>query len=192
MILDGFEDRPMAPELVKAFIAEFHAEINRQRADQDAVLDLERHELDRIGRKHAGLVDVIAEDLRTEGLLEKLEVLESRKLELAVDIANSPGPRPRPHPNLAELYRLKVANLGDALGQPETRSEALDIPRSVISAVVVSPTGGGFEIELSGDNTNMIKLPEGSSIDRHRSSVKLVAGTYNNHARNMGELRIIA
>ena len=42
--------------------------------------------------------------------------------------------------------------------------------------VVISPTEGGFEIELSGDITNMIKLPEGSSIDRHKSSVKVVAG----------------
>jgi tyrosyl-tRNA synthetase len=49
--------------------------------------------------------------------------------------------------------------------------------RSLIDVVVLKPVDRGFEIELVGDITKMIELPEGSSdLRSHASSVKVVAG----------------
>jgi site-specific DNA recombinase len=86
---------------------------------------------------------------------------------------------PRLHPNLAELYRNKVANLQDALADPATQMEALEILRGLIERVSVRTDEKGFEIELIGEIANMVRLSAGSESlgkEPYRSSVKVVAG----------------
>src|SRR5262249_29996265 len=83
LILDGLKSRLMAPERVKEFIAEFHREINRQRRDREIEHGLRRRELEDVSRKIDGLINAIADGLRTPGLKSKLEELEARKHELA-------------------------------------------------------------------------------------------------------------
>ena len=70
------------------------------------------------------------------GLQAKLDELESRKTALEAKLAAAPPPAPRLHPNLAELYRRKVADLQTALADPNTQTEALEIPRGLIERVV--------------------------------------------------------
>jgi uncharacterized small protein (DUF1192 family) len=77
-------DNLMHPDLVAEFIKEFHAEVNRRRHPAELSFALKQRELDE---------------------------LEQRKAALEAEIANAPAPAPRLHPNLAELYREKVANL---------------------------------------------------------------------------------
>ena len=84
LILDALKDNLMHPDLVAEFIKEFHAEVNRRRHPAELSFALKQHELDE---------------------------LEQRKAALEAEIANAPAPAPRLHPNLAELYREKVANL---------------------------------------------------------------------------------
>jgi hypothetical protein len=83
------------------------------------------------------------------------------------------------HPNLAEVYRRKVENLQEALRDPSTHSEALDILRGLVDRVVVTPADRGFTIELIGAIAHMIKLSAGSESltkEPYLSSVKVVAG----------------
>jgi hypothetical protein len=96
----------------------------------------------------------------------------------------APTPAPRLHPNLAEIYRQKVGNLANALVDPGTRTEALDIMRGLIERVAVRPAAGGFEIELVGEIANMVRLSaDADSLARepYRSSVKVVAAMRNQH-----------
>src|SRR5262249_28069967 len=127
LILDALKERLMAPELVKEFIAEYHAEINRQLHAAELEVSLGRRELEEVNRKLAGLVEAIADGLRAPRLQGRLDELERRKVALTARIAAAPAPAPRLHPNLAELYRQKVANLSAALTDPATRVEALEI-----------------------------------------------------------------
>jgi hypothetical protein len=53
------------------------------------------------------------------------------------------------HPNLAEIYRGKVADLQAALAEPATQTEALEMLRGLIERVVLHPAETGFEIELT-------------------------------------------
>jgi site-specific DNA recombinase len=128
LILDGLKDRLMAPELVKEFIAEFHREVNRQSRNREADQGLQQREFDDVNRKLRGLIEAIAEGLRGPGLQAKLDELEQRKVTLEAKLAAMPPPAPRLHPNLAELYRRKVADLQSALADPESRSEAARDP----------------------------------------------------------------
>jgi DNA invertase Pin-like site-specific DNA recombinase len=182
LILDALKDNLMHPDLVAEFIKEFHAEVNRQRRDSDRNLSSKRRELDDVRRKLDGLIEAIADGLRAPGLQSKLDELEKRKVVLEADITSAPAAAPRLHPNLAEVYRHKVANLQGALADPATQTEALEILRGLIERVVVHPAENGFAIELIGEIANMVKLSAGAeslSREPYRSSVKVVAGERN-------------
>jgi hypothetical protein len=58
--------------------------------------------------------------------------------------AAAPPPAPRLHPNLAEVYRRKVADLQTALADPKTQTEALEILRGLIERVVLHPASGNL------------------------------------------------
>ena len=130
-------------------------------------------------RKLDGLVDAIADGLRAPDLQRRLDELGARKKELEVRL-DAPALSPvRLHPNLADLYRQKVTELHAALDDPELRTEALDLIRSLIERVEFCPAKDGVRIELVGEIANMVRLsagPQSLGSTVERSSVKVVAG----------------
>src|SRR5262249_55814681 len=127
-ILDGLRHRLMAPELFKAFCEEFHREVNRLRMEESAGLESRRSELARIERRIARLVELIMEDdAPVRALKEELRALERRQSELTQDLARASAPPPLIHPNLAEVYRQKVAKMHESLRNPATRDEAFEV-----------------------------------------------------------------
>ena len=133
-------------------------------------------------RRLDGLIDAIADGLRTPGLKQKLETLEERKTALETQLAAVPPPAPRLHPNLAELYRRKVTELENALSDPGSRDEALTILRGLIERVDLHLSDDGFDVDFHGEIANLIALPSPSrraNIDHYRVSAKRVAGARN-------------
>ncbi|TVR08229.1 MAG: hypothetical protein EA385_10485, partial [Salinarimonadaceae bacterium] len=65
------------------------------------------------------------------------------------------APRPAPiavHPNLAEIYRRRVAEFETLLVDPELRDEAMELIRSMIEAIELSPDEDGWmALLLRGD-----------------------------------------
>jgi site-specific DNA recombinase len=179
LILDALKHNLMHPDFVAEFIREFHAELNRQRRDAELTINFKRRELEETCRKLDGLIEAIADGFRAPGLQAKLDKLEQTKARLQCEIEGAPAPSTRLHPNLAELYRKKVASLQDALVDPVTKTEALEILRSLINRVSVSAGETGFTIELVGEIANMVRLSAGAESlgnEPYRSSVKVVAG----------------
>ncbi|MGE3934297.1 MAG: recombinase zinc beta ribbon domain-containing protein [Rhodospirillaceae bacterium] len=188
LILEALKQNLLQPEYVQEFIREFHAEFNRLSRENEATAELKRRQLDTIGRKLDGLVDAIAEGLRTPGLKAKLEELEAAKSHLEAEIAKAPAPSVRLHPSLAEMYRRKVEGLHDALNEPASRTEAIEVLRTLVDRVVLRPLEKGMEVELIGEIANMVALgadlaenakaaPDGTAVpSTFRSSVKVVAG----------------
>jgi DNA invertase Pin-like site-specific DNA recombinase len=162
LILDALKHNLMHPNLVVEFIREFHAEINRQRHNAELSHGLKRRELEETRRKLDGLIEAIADGFRAPGLQGRLDELEQRKARLESEIDAAPTAAPRLHPNLAELYRKKVASLQDALADPATQMEALEILRGLIERVDVSAHEKGFSIELVGEIANMVRLCAGA------------------------------
>ena len=179
LILSALKDNLMRPELVKEFIVEFTKETNRHRHEIELEQEAKHKELANVTRRLNGLIDAIADGLRTPGLKARLDEMERCKAVLEQSLSTAPPPAPRLHPNLAELYRRKVENLHEALADPATRVEANDILRGLVERVVMRPIDKGFEVELVGEIANMVKLPaDAGSFDHDpfRSSVKVVAG----------------
>jgi site-specific DNA recombinase len=135
-----------------------------------------------VARRLDGLIEAIADGLRTPGLKDKLEQLERRKAALVIDVNSEPPPAPLLHPNLAELYRRQVSELGKALQEPSLRDEALKLLRSLVESVDLYPVEQGFEIDFKGQIANMITLPaprRTGNADKFEISVNRVAGERN-------------
>jgi hypothetical protein len=181
-ILDTLKHHLMHPDLVKEFIAEFTKEVNRQQRTQEVAIDRKRRELTETTTRLDGLIDAIADGLRTPGLKQKLDDLEQRKAILEREIAGEALPAPRLHPNLAELYRRKVAELAVALEDPTLRDEALGILRGLVERVDIHPIADGFDIDFVGEIVRMVALPalnERGNLEKFRVSAKRVAGARN-------------
>jgi hypothetical protein len=158
VILDALRLRLMQPDLVAEFAEAYQQEVNRQRAGADAARERTVRELTQVKRKLAGLVDAISCGLRAPSLQQTLDDLEKRRAELTKQLAEAPAPLPRLHPNLAEVYRRKVAELGAALRDPAHGTEALTILRSLIDRVTLRPADDHFDIELEGALAGMLML----------------------------------
>jgi site-specific DNA recombinase len=189
LILDALRHNLMRPELVAEFVRAFNEETNRARHAAELQVEARRRELGEVARKLDGLIEAMAEGFRAPGLQAKLDALESRKAMLTQELAEAEAPAPRLHPSLAELYARQVAALHEALADPATRDEALEITRGLIERVRVKPgeARGSFELELEGEIAAMVELaqgpernkaaPDGAAVrDAFRRSVKVVAG----------------
>jgi len=64
------------------------------------------------------------------------------------------------HPNLAELWRRRVAELEQLPADPEPGTEAMDLIRSIITQIKVTPQTGaaGVDLEPSDDVTRILHL----------------------------------
>jgi len=110
-----------------------------------------------------------------------MENLERRKKTLEDDLARAPEPMPALHPNIAEVYRAKVADLAEALNAPEIRQEASEALRSLIEEVRLVPEDGTLKIELFGELSALFALGQSRKRKHPRSGdpgvqITLVAG----------------
>ena len=189
LVIKALQRNLMKPDLVKEFVAAANEEFNRGSAKARAERDVMEAKFIKVDKQINSLVEAIADGLRGSSIQAKLEMLEADRADLEAKLAE-PSPSPiRLMPNLADLYRQKVATLHESLVQDDTRTEALEIIRSLIDKVVVhEEQGGPPSVELIGDIAHMIEVamegPETQKTtrkgvvlsDREQSSVVVVAG----------------
>ena len=123
-------------------------------------------------------------------LKDELLALEARQETLQTELTVEPDPAPLIHPNLAEVYRRKVAALHDALAGTGTRAEAFEAIRSLISAIVLTPENGELKTDLQGDIAHILTLTSESKKpaalgDGLIEQVKVVAGARNHLYRTL-------
>jgi hypothetical protein len=83
---------------------------------------------------------------------EKLHAREARQEQFEADLAAAPEARqPLLHPNLAEVYRRKVAVLAEALAEDAMQDEAFELIRALIDNIVLVPEGEELGIEIHGE-----------------------------------------
>jgi site-specific DNA recombinase len=123
-VLNALRYHLMDPALFKEFCDEFTREMNRLRMEGRASIDSARSELGRIEKRIDATVDAIADGMYHPSMKEKMDGLEARKKELGTFLANAEEPPPLLHPEMANFYRLQVAELYDAL-QEEAEAKRL-------------------------------------------------------------------
>ena len=182
-ILTGLRDQLMAPDLFKVFCEEFHRELNRLRSGDNAARSARHHELERVERRISRIIALITEDdAPVRALKQELVTLEARQLNLQQELATIGAPAPLIHPNLAEVYRERVARLHHALQDPATGEEAFQLIRSLIEEIRLMPEEGALRIELRGELAGILALAADSKKPGSREAaglaeqIKLVAG----------------
>lgn len=132
-VVSGLRTHLMDPMLFTEFCEEFTREVNRLRIEKSASLHAAKAELPRITRELDKLIQRVldTDDLTSIKAYEKkMRELESRKADLEALIANMDEPPPLLHPNMAEIYRSRVAALHEALLRDETKAEAAETIRA--------------------------------------------------------------
>ena len=157
-VLNGLKEHLMHPELVAIFVKEFIAEFNRLAASHDHDKTRIQAELDHVTRQLTRLIEAIKSGVPGEAVKDEIAVLEARRTELMASLEAAPPPAPRLHPNIAEVYRDKVAHLVSALNDDGTRAEASEAIRALIDEVRLVPEDGALKIELYGELAALLSL----------------------------------
>jgi DNA-binding Lrp family transcriptional regulator len=179
-VLDGLKHQLMQPELVAAFVDEFHKEINRQRAEQDGHRHHTARDLEKTEREIRRLIEAIKAGVPGVAVKDEMAVLEAKRVELLARIEAAPPSMPRLHPNLAELYRQKVTNLAEALNDEHTRLEAAECIRALIEEIRLVLVDGKLRIELIGELAALLNLANGHPRSKETGvQITLVAGACN-------------
>lgn len=71
---------------------------------------------------------------------QRLRELERRRLDLEPELSTTSAPAPCLHPNLAEAYRCKIADLQQALAEDDA-GPARELVRGLIKAIILIPEG---------------------------------------------------
>ena len=177
-VIAGLRTQLMHPALVKEFILEFHREVNRVASEQEAGHQRVEADLRRVEREIRAIIDAIKSGIRNASMAAELDALEARKQDLQERLTHAPPPPVRLHPNLAEVYRRKVENLGRALNEPTTREEAATLLRGLVDEIRLTPVDGALAIYLVGDLAAILNLSTQKHPGQRQAGVQttLVAG----------------
>ena len=152
-VLVGLKDRLMAPDVAAEAVRAWAEETNRLNRERCASGEADRKELADIEKKMATMISVIEDGGYVKGMIDRLREMEARQEELNQRLAAVPAEIPDIHPNIAGVYRRKVARLAEALRNPEERNAAAAAIRGLIERIVLTPGAkrGDLEITLRGD-----------------------------------------
>ena len=88
-----------------------------------------------------------------------MDALEARRLALEAELASAEAPAPRLHPNLAEVYRERIAELARVL-ECDDAAEAREVVRSLVEAIHLVPEEGRLRVSV-------VVTPRVSAPDAH-------------------------
>src|SRR6266850_6658629 len=128
-VLRALQDKLPRQDLFEEFCDEFTREMNRLRMEHRATLSAAEREIERIEVRRKKLVQSIIDGVPASEVRDELTANAARREELKTKVAAADAPPPLLHPEMAELYRTKVATLAQALEQPENREEAAEALR---------------------------------------------------------------
>ncbi len=207
-VLGALKERMVTPDLVAEFIRTFDEELGKFQRERVNTEQRVRDRLGEVQRKTKRIITAIENGAYVESMNQQLRDLETeeKQLKAELDAAKAPAQPTNLHPNAAELYRAKVADLETSLNAPEIRLEVAEALRGLIEKIVLTPDADapdGMAAELFGDLAEILLLasdpggarrrvrggvqtknPRGTSVPGGLLSV--VAGTRNTRYRRNG------
>ena len=141
-------------ELLEAFVKGFKEEVARLKRERHSNRDQLQQALAEVERSIARCLDFITSGDGAPGAVrEKLTELETRKEAILRDLESEPPARVIDfHPNYADLYRRKVAEIAGLLADETTRPQAMEDIRSLVDRIEVGERSdtGRVEVTLVG------------------------------------------
>jgi site-specific DNA recombinase len=162
-VLSGLTDRLVSPEAVTEAVRAYHQEMNLQNHERRAQTDADRHALPKIERAMMGIMTAIEDGMYQPAMKARMTELERQKAEIQTRLRDAPADLPDVNPNVAEIYRRKVARLADALADSQAGQEAAVAIRSLIGDVALIPgeQRGEVHATLRGELMAILDLATG-------------------------------
>lgn len=158
--------------------------MNRLNRDQRAKVATDQKALAKIEKAIAGIIAAIEDGMYQPSMKARMADLERQKAEIAARMAQAPADVPDIHPNIANVYRLRVERFIDALDDPDGGRQAAEAPRSLIGEIILTPgtKRGEVHAELGGELFGILELVRGED-DHRQDKVMLTANASpRNHA----------
>lgn len=154
-VLTAMKQRLFAPDRLREMCALFTAEVERGRRERLANQAGAKRELATVERRQREIVRAIADGFRHPAMKDEMDVLEARRLELLVVLADQPAPAL--HPNMGEVFRQKAETLAAGLESGEGYAAAREALRGFISRIVIPPEG---LLQVVGNLGAMLGIPQ--------------------------------
>jgi hypothetical protein len=138
-VLEGLQHRLMDPDLVAVFCDEYTRHMNALTHEHNAAREGARAELGKINRDLDRLVQALLDGTPARTVKDRMSQLEARKDVLEAQLAQGEDVKVAVHPNMARVYRERVANLREALAQEDCQIEAAEIMRTLIDKIELTP-----------------------------------------------------
>ncbi len=176
----------MDPAIYEKFLKGFIAERNTILAQRNAQYISAELELAKLKSRQKTFVQAVADGLPARTVKDEMIALEAREDELNALLANRLTEEPALHPNLANIYRNKIAALHEALADPSTKDEAFSIIRGLIEEVRLIPENGELRVKIRGALAGILALSAANDKTARKSAdgsisvlelqIKMVAG----------------
>lgn len=178
----------VSAKAVAEAVRAYHQEMNRRNHERRAQTDANRLAIPKIERAINGIMTAIEDGMYQPAMKARMAELERQKAEVAARLRDAPADLPDVNPNVAELYRRKVARLADALADSEASQEAAAAIRSLIGDVVLTPgkRRGEVKATLRGELLGILDFASGGSTPRRaepRVITNAVASPRNHRCR---------
>lgn len=158
IVLDGLRTHLMQHESFAVFCEEYTRALNRRRMEMSAALSAQTAELEGVERDLAKLIQALKDGVPALAVRDEMIVLENRKTELTMRLAEGETLRPLVYPSMARLYEAKVEALYETLDREQDRTEAVEIIRSLVESITITPKDDRLEIHLIGDLAGILRL----------------------------------
>ncbi|CAO3453610.1 Recombinase [Azospirillum argentinense] len=151
-VLAGLKERLLGADVVAAFIEEMVVAHRREQAEARNRRGDQKRALAGIDRKIASILEAVENGMYSSSLKERLEA-ECTALAAEIGALETEAPEMLLPANLPELYRRRIAELESVLGDGDEGMAAMEMIRSMVNRVVLSPcpSGAGLEAQLHGD-----------------------------------------
>lgn len=181
-VLAGLKDRLVSSEAVSVAVRAYAEEMNCLNHDRRAQTEVDRRALQKIEKAVAGIMTAIEDGLYQPSMKARMEDLERQKAEIAERLSQAPADIPDLHPNLANVYRLRIERFTDALDDPEGGRQAAEALRSLIGEIVLTPgeKRGLVDIELRGELFGILNFVKGEGNQRYAEFMSPVAARPRN------------
>jgi site-specific DNA recombinase len=152
-VLVGLKKRLVSSEAVAEAVRAYAEEMNRLNRDRRAQEQGDRKTLAKLEKAITGIIAAIEDGMYQPSMKARMDELERQKTEITARMAEAPADVPDVHPNITNLYRLRVERFAETLDDPDGGRQAAEALRSLIGEVVLTPGDkrGEVHAELRGE-----------------------------------------
>ncbi|MGD9913299.1 MAG: recombinase family protein [Rhizobiaceae bacterium] len=176
-VLSVLQKNLMQPELVEVFCKEYASHLNRLRIDHNATMVGYHSELERLQQEENRLFQAVAAGYANSAGARRSNEIEARRVQLQELLATKKEAPTLIHPTMARRYKQEVDRLLESLTVEEHRQEAVELIRSLVDKVVLTPDAASYQglvIDVYGDLAGILNVATGKAYTKDEAELKRV------------------